>query len=125
MKVRNGFVSNSSSSSFVAALNKDSRLHAEGMGEVYATFGFGYSFPLENDHYSRLEDYDTNKFVVVVDYECGTVGIVRPLSRMRGDQTLDDFVAKTKKLFIEEFSDVYKPRKKPELMAIGDVGNGG
>lgn len=127
MKTRNGFVSNSSSSSFVVALEKDSDFNVVGRGEAQGHVGVGYLFECfkMTDTEGHRGEVKSKNFFVHGEEDTSSIGFIRPLSKMRKNQTLIEFLEETKDLFDQEFGDRVKVDTDPVFMIGGIVGDGG
>lgn len=132
MKLRNGFVSNSSSSSFVVALGKDGKFVSEAdYGTVRGTVGVGYATgdlwntdELEEMSY-RPTDSDFQIVSLYYDGSDDSYAFVRPLSKMKKNATWEEFLHETKQLFEKKFGERAGKVGLPKLMVAGSIGNGG
>jgi hypothetical protein len=128
MKTRECFVSNSSSSSFIVAVNEKGVFQSETSDYVCATVGMGVVAVVKRkeDDYEFFDDFKdkTNTFSIVFGYEIHETAFIRPFSQMKPDQTLEQFKQETEVLFNELFAKQCKNIKKPEIIVAGDLGNG-
>ena len=124
MKIRQGFVSNSSSSSFIAVLDKKGGFSANGYGEVRAVVGVGFTAKYT---LSEKEEYDYvvdghGIFDWVHDGEgSGDHAFIRSFAQMKQDQTLVQFNVETTELFMEYYGERAFNIKGPQLLAAGSV----
>jgi hypothetical protein len=122
VKVRSGFVSNSSSSSFIAEPNAKGYFQDEGYGGVYAHVGIGFTVnrkvpEISNDIFITMDGYD-------YDDDC-CMGVIRPFSQMKDDQTLAQFKEETFALFNMYYgASMSDAILEPKLIVMGSVGNG-
>lgn len=118
-KVRLGFVSNSSSSSFIAEFNSKGQM----VGSVSGVCGIGFVARItQNLDRRERELLASDVFFVEDDCNSSSVAFVRSFSQMRLDQTLDDFKNETLQLWTATFSELpFDNVRGPVLLAAGEV----
>lgn len=126
MKTRNGFVSNSSSSSFIVELDRKGCFKAEGYGDVNATVGVGFEGDLLCSHQEAWELESDDTFSFVFDYEQNPpcAALVRSFSQMKDEQTMAQFKEETTELVHQLWGKQIKNIKGPMFLAAGRLGVG-
>jgi hypothetical protein len=126
MKIRSGFVSNSSSSSFIVVPRADGKIRAENYGTLNATFGIGmttsdFRTEQEQDDGIKVEDF----FNIVYEEDGNTIAFIRSFSQMLDTQTLSEFKEETKNIFLKLYGARANNVKGPFILAGGELGDGG
>lgn len=126
-KIRNFFVSNSSSSSFIVKTKPNGSFEANGYDCIYATVGLGFTAELiRAESEDDVVDFeDTENFKIEVDYENLEIAFIRSFAKMQQEQTLAEFTEETTRMF-SAIVGGYKlvNIQGPHLLAAGSVGCG-
>jgi len=114
MKIRKGFVSNSSSSSFIVHYDRNNKTIGENeMSDV--TCGIGILFSVEKGCYFEDEHFHYN-------YDHGyKMCAVRGILQMKDEQTLKEFKEETIELFKSKHPEI-KEIEGPFIMMNGSLG---